>query len=82
MTLSQAIQQRIKYLISLSSSIENYHQLATKAGLNESVVRAILSGETKNPSTETIYYISIAFGITLSEFYNDDLFNIDNIEDN
>lgn len=82
MTLSQAIRQRIKDLINQSTEIENYHQLSTKAGLNESVVRAILSGETKNPSTETIFFISIAFGITLSEFYNDELFSVDNIEDN
>lgn len=82
MTLSQAIIQRIKKLITQSTEIQNYHQLSIKAGLNESVVRAILSGESKNPSTETMYYISLAFGLTLSEFYNDKLFNIDNIEDN
>ncbi len=73
MTLSQAIIQRIKNLINQSTQIENYHQLATRAGLNESVVRAILSGETKDPSTETIFFISVAFGISLSEFYNDNL---------
>ena len=82
MTLSQAIIQRIKNLINQSTHIENYHQLATRAGLNESVVRATLSGETKNPSTETIFFISVAFGITLSEFYNDKLLDIGNIEDN
>lgn len=82
MTLSQAIIQRIRNLINQSTEIQNYHQLSVKAGLNESVIRAILSGESKNPSTETMYYISLAFGITLSEFYNDKLFNIDNIEDN
>lgn len=82
MTLSQAIIQRIKDLINQSTKIQNYHQLSIRAGLNESVIRAILSGETKNPSTETMYYISLAFGLTLSEFYNDKLFNIDNIEDN
>ncbi len=82
MTLSQAIIQRINNLIKQSTNIENYHQLSIRAGLNESVVRAILSGETKNPSTETMYYISLAFGLTLSEFYNDKSFNIDNIEDN
>ena len=60
-------------LINQSTQIENYHQLATRAGLNESVVRAILSGETKDPSTETIFFISVAFGISLSEFYNDNL---------
>lgn len=82
MTLSQAIIKRITNLISQSSEIKNYHQLSIKAGLNESVVRAILSGETKNPSTETMFFISIAFGITLSEFYNDKLFSLDNIDDN
>lgn len=82
MILSQAIIQRIKDLINQSTEIQNYHQLSIRAGLNESVIRAILSGETKNPSTETMYYISLAFGLTLSEFYNDKLFNIDNIEDN
>lgn len=82
MTLSQAIIQRIRNLINQSTEIQNYHQLSVKAGLNESVIRAILSGESKNPSTETMYYISLAFGLTLSEFYNDKLFNIDNIEDN
>ena len=82
MTLSQAIRQRIKNLINQSTEIDNYHQLSIRAGLNESVIRAILSGETKNPSTETIFFISIAFGISLSEFYNDNLFDIDNIDDN
>ena len=82
MTLSQAIIKRINNLIQDSTNIENYHQLSIKAGLNESVIRAILSGETKNPSTETIYYIAYAFNITLSEFYNDKLFNIDNIDEN
>ncbi len=82
MTLSQAIIQRIKDLIKQNSEIQNYHQLSIRAGLNESVIRAILSGESKNPSTQTMYYISFAFGLTLSEFYNDKLFNFDNIEDN
>lgn len=82
MTLSQAIIKRINNLISQSTDIQNYHQLSIKSGLNESVVRAILSGKSKNPSTETMYYISLGFGLTLSEFYNDKLFNIDNIEDN
>jgi len=82
MTLSQAIIQRIKNLISQNAEIQNYHQLSTKAGLNESVVRSILSGETKNPSTKTIFFISVAFDITLSQFYNDKLFDVDNIDDN
>lgn len=49
---------------------------------NEKRGIAILSGETQNPSTETIFFISVALNMTLSEFYNDKLFDIDNIDDN
>ncbi len=81
MTLSNAIVQRIKNLIAKSDEIENYHQLAYKAGLNESVIRTILSGKSKNPKAQTIFFISVAFGITISEFYNDPLFDVSNIDD-
>lgn len=82
MTLSQATIKRINYLISKSADIQNYNQLAIKSGLNESVIRAILSGQTKNASSQTIFFIANAFGISLSEFYADKMFNVDNIDDN
>ncbi len=82
MTLSQATIERIKNLISQNPNIENSHQLAIQSGLNESVIRAILSGQTKNPTSQTIYFISNALGISISEFYNDKLFEISNIDDN
>lgn len=37
MSLSQAIIQRIKYLINQSTEIQNYHQLSIKAGLNDNL---------------------------------------------
>lgn len=82
MTLSQAIIKRINTLINENNQIENYHQLSLKAGLNESVIRAILSGETKNPTVSTIFFISNAFDISLADFYDDPLFDIENIDDN
>lgn len=81
LTLSYAIVQRIKKLISQSEEIKNVNQLAMKAGLNESAVRAILLEKSKNPKMQTMYYISFAFGLTLSEFYDDELFNFENIDD-
>lgn len=82
MKLYQATIKRINNLINENSEIQNYNQLANRAGLNESVVRALLSGQTKNPTSETIYYICIAFHISIAEFYNDPLFDINNIDDN
>lgn len=81
MTLSEAIIQRINNLM-LLKGIENPYQLALKSGLDESVVRSVLSGRTTHPNIHTMFYIAFGLGITLSEFYNDRLFDFDNIDDN
>lgn len=81
MTLSEAIIKRITNLMQIKK-IENPYQLALKSGLDESVIRSVLSGRTTYPNTHTMFFIAFGLGITLSEFYNDTLFNIDNIDDN
>lgn len=81
MTLSEAIIKRIKNLM-YTKNIANPYQLALKCGLDESVVRSVLTGRTVHPNIHTMFYIAFGFDMTLSEFYNDELFNIDNIEDN
>ena len=81
MTLSEAIIQRINNLM-LLKGIENPYQLALKSGLDESVVRSVLSGRTSHPNIHTMFYIAFGLGMTLSEFYNDRLFDFDNIDDN
>ena len=62
-------------------NIENPYQLALKCGLDESVVRSVLSGRTTYPNLHTMFYIALGFNITLSEFYNDKIFDVDNIAD-
>lgn len=81
MTLSEAIIHRINDLMK-EKHIENPYQLALKCGLDESVIRSVLSGRTTYPSVHTMFFIAYGFNITLSEFYNDKLFNIDNIDEN
>ncbi len=81
MTLSEAIIKRIKNLMSIKH-IENPYQLALKSGLDESVIRSVLSGRTAHPNIHTMFFIAFGLDMTLSEFYNDKLFNIDNIDDN
>lgn len=81
MTLSEAIIKRINNLMYMKK-IKNPYQLALKCGLDESVIRSVLSGRTAHPNIHTMFYIAFGFNMTLSEFYNDKLFDIDNIEDN
>ncbi|MDE6149090.1 MAG: helix-turn-helix domain-containing protein [Ruminococcus sp.] len=49
--------------------------LATSAGIPPSTVKSIIYGVSKNPGVVTIKMICDAFGITLAEFFNTDLFN-------
>ncbi len=49
--------------------------LATYAGLAPSTVKSIIYGASKNPGIVTIKIICDAFGITLAEFFDTDLFN-------
>ena len=81
MTLSEAIIKRINYLMK-QKQIPNPYQLALKCGLDESVIRGVLSGRTTHPTIHTMFFIANCFDMTLSEFYNDTLFNIDNIDEN
>ena len=65
MTLSEAIIKRINNLMNIKN-IENPHQLALRCGLDESVIRSVLSGRTKQA-----YDNKVKKG-----------FNIDNVDEN
>ena len=80
MTISGAIIKRINNLMK-EKHIENPYQLALKSGLDESVIRSVLNGRSKYPNTHTIFFIAYGLNMTLSEFYNDSLFDIDNIDE-
>ena len=79
MTLSDAVKTRIIELLKLKNM--NINQLAIKAGINPATIRSILKDRCKTPNTATIYYICIGFQISISEFYNSKLFDVDNIND-
>ena len=79
--LKKTIIKRINNLM-IEKHIENPYQLALKCGLDESVIRSVLSGRTLYPSAHTMFFIAYGFRMTLSEFYDDDLFKIENIDEN
>jgi len=78
MTLLEATRQRIKELCKEKNM--NINQLAIASGINPSTIRSIFKVISKSPSSDTIHYICIGFGISLKDFYDSNLF--DELDDN
>jgi transcriptional regulator with XRE-family HTH domain len=73
MTLLEATRKRINELCIVKNM--NINQLAINSGINPSTIRSIFKIIKKAPSSETIYYICIGFGISIKDFYNSKLFD-------
>ena len=61
MTLLEATRKRIDELCKINNM--NINQLAIASGINPSTIRSIFKVIKKAPSSDTIYYICIGFGI-------------------
>ena len=72
MTLLEATRKRIDELCKLNNM--NINQLAIASGINPSTIRSIFKVIKKAPSSDTIYYICIGFGIYIKDFYDSKLF--------
>ena len=73
MELSTAIRKRIINLCEEKDM--NINQLAILSGLNPSTIRSIIKSRCNTPTTQTIYYLCIGFGISLKDFFDDPIFN-------
>lgn len=73
MELSTAIRQRI---INLNNEKHfKLNTLSNKAGLTQSTLSSFMNGDSNDPQISTILHICEGFKITLSDFFNDPLFN-------
>lgn len=72
MTLLEATRKRIDELCKINNM--NINQLAIASGINSSTIRSIFKVIKKAPSSDTIYYICIGFGISIKDFYDSKLF--------
>ena len=72
MTLLEATIKRIDELCKINNM--NINQLAIASGINPSTIRSIFKVIKKAPSSDTIYYICIGFGISIKDFYDSKLF--------
>ena len=79
MKTTEAIIQRIIDLCKKSNITPN--KLGTISGVEPSTITSIFYGKSKNPGINTIKYICDGLGITLYEFFNDDLFKTNDLDD-
>ena len=73
MKISNAISEKINKIIIERNKIIN--KLATLSCLTQSTVESLVNEKSKNPKLLTIIKICEGLGITISDFFNDTLFN-------
>lgn len=77
MKLAEAVGQRTKQLL-FEKKITQY-RLVKITCLNEKTVSDIIKGKTNDIKFSTIYLIASAFKMTLQEFLDSPLFDMDNL---
>lgn len=78
MGIADAISQRILFLCKQNNISINKHTILS--GQTQSTVQSLISGKSRNPKMLTIVRICDNLKISLSEFFNDDLFKDIDIE--
>lgn len=74
MELNVAISNRITCLCRKNDLSPN--KLAAICGLRQSTISNILNGNSKNPTIASLKRISEGFNISLSEFFDDPIFDM------
>ena len=77
MKLQEAVARRIMFYCKERKITPN--KLCTMSGIIKSTVNSIFSGRSQNPKLDTIKNICIGLDITLSQFFDSDLF--ENLDD-
>lgn len=72
MDLCEAIALRILELCRRNNITPN--KLSTISGMTQSTINNIINTGSKNPTVSTIQKICVGLNISLSEFFDDDLF--------
>lgn len=78
MKLAETVGVRTKELL-FKNNITQY-RLTKLTCLNEKTISDILHARTAGIKFSTIYLISSAFGISIQEFLNSEIFNMENLE--
>lgn len=79
MLLNEAIKVRLDNLMQ-EKEIKSKYEISCGAGLNPSLLNDFFRSRILYPRIDTLYLICEGMGITLEQFFNDPIFNIENIE--
>lgn len=79
MQLNDAIRVRLKNVMTEKNKSSKY-EVSCDAGINPSLLNDFFRNRISYPRIDTLYLICEGLGMTLTEFFNDPIFNIENIE--
>ena len=78
MTLNKAFAMRVSSLL-IKKDVSKY-RLEKETGLTHSALRYIFNEVNKDVKFSTIVKIAEFFGMTLTEFFDDEIFDYENLE--
>ena len=79
MKLEQAIAKRLKQC--LKERHMTQYELFKRTGVPQSTISTILNGKVKAILSTTIYQLCVGLDMEISEFFDDELLRLENIED-
>ena len=76
-TLNEAVIDRINYF--LAGPIATQYTLADISGVPYPTIKSIMQRRTKGITLKTVFLLARAFGVSVSDFFGDELFSYENL---
>lgn len=78
MTVNNAVATRISQL--LQEKNMSQYRLEQESGIQHGSMQCIMNGRNKTVTLSTVMMIAKGFGMTLTEFLNDEIFSLEKLE--
>ena len=78
MTVNDAVAKRISNL--LEEKKMSQYRLEQNSGIQHGSMQCIMNGRNKTVTLSTVMLLAKGFGISLTEFLNDELFSLEELE--
>ena len=77
-TLNDVVIDRINHY--MNGPIQTQYKLAEESGVPYPTIKSIMQKRTNGITLKTIFMIARAFGVSVSEFFNDNTFCYDDLD--
>lgn len=77
-TLNEVVIDRINHY--LNGPIQTQYALAEISGVPYPTIKSIMQRRTMGITLKTVFMLARAFNVSVSEFFNDEIFLYDNLE--